>query len=71
MEQNGKGKWLRRSERERQAVMSRFERSGLGVEAFCQREGISAASFLPLAQDARQGAGWKRYRETGHGAGVG
>jgi transposase-like protein len=45
MEQNGKGKWLRRSERERQAVMSRFERSGLGVEAFCQREGISAASF--------------------------
>ena len=45
MEQNGKGKWVRRSEREWRAIVSRFERSGLEVEAFCQREGVSAASI--------------------------
>jgi hypothetical protein len=38
MEQNGKGKWIRRSERERCALVSRFERSGLEAVAFCQRE---------------------------------
>ena len=45
MEHTGKGKWVRRSERERRAVVSRYERSGMELEAFCQREGISAASL--------------------------
>lgn len=45
MEHNGKGKWVRRSKREWRAIVSRFERSGMGVETFCQREGISTASF--------------------------
>jgi len=45
MEQNGKGKWVRRGEREWRAIVSRFGRSGLELEAFCQHEGISAASF--------------------------
>jgi len=40
-----KGKWVRRNLAERRAVLSRFEDSGLGVAAFCQRERISAASF--------------------------
>jgi putative transposase len=45
MAENGKGKWVRHSEREWRELLSRFERSGLGVEAFCRREGISAASL--------------------------
>lgn len=40
-----KGKWVRRSESEWRALLSRFERGDVGVEAFCRREGISAASF--------------------------
>jgi len=40
-----KGKWVKRSEGEWGALLSRFARSGLGVEAFCRRESISAASF--------------------------
>lgn len=40
-----KGKWSRRSQDEWRALMTKFERSGLGVEAFCRRETISAASF--------------------------
>ncbi len=40
-----KGKWVQRSEGEWGALLSRFARSGLSVEAFCQRESISAASF--------------------------
>ncbi len=40
-----KGKWVRRNLVERRALLSRFEGSGLGVTAFCQRERISAASF--------------------------
>ncbi len=39
------GKWVRRSEREWSVLLSRFAPSGLGVEAFCRREAISAASF--------------------------
>jgi len=45
MAENGKGKWVRRGEREWRAMLSRFEQGRLGVEAFCRREGISAASF--------------------------
>lgn len=40
-----KGKSVRRNLVERRALLSRFEGSGLGVAAFCQRERISAASF--------------------------
>lgn len=39
------GKWVQRSEREWSLLLSRFAPSGLGVEAFCRREAISAASF--------------------------
>ena len=45
MEHNGNGKWVRRSEREWQAIVSRYERSGMELGMFCQRVGISAASF--------------------------
>jgi hypothetical protein len=40
-----KGKRVKRSEGEWGALLSRFARSGLSVEAFCQREAISVASF--------------------------
>lgn len=40
-----KGKWVKRGEDEWRALLSRFAGSGLGVEGFCQRESISAASF--------------------------
>lgn len=40
-----KSKWVKRSEGEWGALLSRFARSGLSVEAFCQREAISVASF--------------------------
>ncbi len=39
------GKWVQRSEQEWSLLLSRFGASGLGVEAFCRREAISAASF--------------------------
>lgn len=35
----------RRSEEQWRAVMVQFERSGLGAEAFCAREGIAASTF--------------------------
>jgi hypothetical protein len=40
-----KGKRVKRSEGEWGALLSRFARSGLSVEAFCQREAIGVASF--------------------------
>ena len=40
-----KGKWSRRSQSEWRSLLARFDGSGLGVEAFCRREAISAASF--------------------------
>ena len=39
----GKGSW--RSRNEWQSLLAKFDGSGMGVEAFCQREAISAASF--------------------------
>lgn len=42
---NGQGKRVRRSRDEWHSLLSRFEPSGLGVSAFCQREAVSAASF--------------------------
>jgi hypothetical protein len=40
---NLKGK--RRDGQEWRAVVGRFAASGLGVEAFCEREGVSKSSF--------------------------
>ena len=37
-------KWRRRSRQEWQAVIARFAESGLGVEAFCAREGLSEST---------------------------
>ncbi|CAL94652.1 IS66 family insertion sequence element accessory protein TnpA [Azoarcus olearius] len=40
-----KGKWRRRSRAQWRAVLERFGAGGLGVVAFCEREGISVSSF--------------------------
>ena len=40
-----KGKGSRRSRHEWHALLAKFDGSGLGVDAFCQREAISAASL--------------------------
>lgn len=40
-----KGKWRRRSRAQWRAVFERFDASGLGVVAFCAREGLSVSSF--------------------------
>ena len=48
----GKGKWVRRNLGERCALLSRFGASGLGVTAFCRREGISAASLYRWRAEA-------------------
>ena len=38
-------KWRRRGRQEWQAVIARFAESGLGIEPFCIREGLSESSF--------------------------
>jgi len=40
-----KSKGSRRSQNEWQSLLAKFGGSDMGVEAFCQREAISAASF--------------------------
>ena len=40
-----KGKGSRRSRSEWRSLLAKFDGSGLGVEAFCRREAISAASL--------------------------
>lgn len=40
-----KGKGTKRSRHEWRALLAKYDGSGLRVEAFCQREAISAASF--------------------------
>ena len=40
-----KDKGSRRSRHEWHALLAKFDGSGLGVDAFCQREAISAASL--------------------------
>lgn len=42
---SGKGKAIRRSEREWRSLLVRFQTSGLGVAAFCRDEAVSSASF--------------------------
>lgn len=39
------GKGSRRSRQEWRTLLAKFDGSGLGVEAFCRREAISAASL--------------------------
>jgi putative transposase len=58
MEERRKGKGSRRSRHEWQALLAKFDGSGLGVEAFCRREAISAASLYrwrALLSDAGDG----------------
>lgn len=45
MTSQSKGNRHQRNEGEWRALLSRFDKSGLGVDAFCQREAISATSF--------------------------
>ena len=40
-----KSKGSRRSRHEWRSLLAKFDGSGLGVEGFCRREGISAASL--------------------------
>ncbi len=40
-----KGKVSRRSRQEWRSLLAKFDESGLGVEAFCRREAISASSL--------------------------
>ncbi|MEO6436158.1 MAG: IS66 family insertion sequence element accessory protein TnpB [Tepidisphaeraceae bacterium] len=40
-----KGKGQRRSRSEWRSLLARFDGSGIGVKAYCRREGISGASF--------------------------
>ncbi len=44
-ERKKKGKGSRRSRHEWQSLLAKLDGSGLGVDAFCRREGISAASL--------------------------
>lgn len=38
-------KWRRRSRQEWETVFARFAASGLGIEPFCAREGLSESTF--------------------------
>lgn len=45
MARQKQGKWSRRSSSQWRALLAKFDGSGMGVDAFCRREAISAASF--------------------------
>lgn len=45
MAERKKGKGSRRSRHEWRSLLAKFDGSGLGVDAFCRREAISAASL--------------------------
>jgi putative transposase len=45
MAERKKGKGSRRSRHEWRTLLAKLDDSGLGVDAFCQREAISAASL--------------------------
>jgi hypothetical protein len=48
-------KWIRRDESQWRALLSRFSGSGLTVAAFCEREGVSTASFHRWRERIRGG----------------
>lgn len=54
MTESNKRKGVRRNEHEWRSLLARFGSSGLGVEAFCRREAISAASFYRWRQLLRE-----------------
>jgi hypothetical protein len=61
-----KGKGSRRSQQDWRSLLAKFGGSGLGVEAFCRREAISAASFYrwrSLLGEGGDGCGGE-HRET-------
>ena len=45
MAERKEGKGARRSRHEWRSLLAKFDGSGLGVDAFCRREAISAASL--------------------------
>ncbi len=45
MAEQKKGKGSRRSQHEWQSLLAKLDRSDLGVDAFCRREAVSAASL--------------------------
>ena len=45
MAERKKGKGSRRSRHEWQSLLAKFDGGDMGVEAFCRRQAISAASF--------------------------
>jgi hypothetical protein len=56
----------RRSAEAWREIVSRQERSGVSVQAFCEREGISAASLYAYSGDVDRPF---RPKVTGHSAG--
>ena len=55
-----KGKGSRRSRHEWRSLLAKFDDGGLGIEAFCRRHAISAASFYR----------WRRLLDDGSGGGA-
>jgi putative transposase len=58
MVERKKGKGSRRSRHEWRTLLAKLDDSGLGVDAFCRREAISAASLYrwrTLLSDGRDG----------------
>lgn len=58
MAERKKGKGSRRSRHQWRSLLAKFDGSGLGVDAFCRREAISAASLYrwrTLLSDGREG----------------
>ena len=57
MAERRKGKGSRRSRHEWQALLAKLDGSGLGVDAFCRREAISAASLYRWRNLLSDGSG--------------
>jgi len=61
MAERKKGKGSRRSRHEWRSLLAKFDDGNLGVEAFCRRQAISAASFYR----------WRSLLDDGSGGGGG
>lgn len=64
-----KGKGQRRSRSEWRSLLARFDGSGIGVKAYCRREGISAASYYRWR--SRLGEAVDRGEVVGHASAPG